>query len=144
MHFSDQSCDENAVNSLQIGIRRVLTAQVLISAILAIAILIALGTHPAISSGYGALLGFLSAVVTGRSVMRSSESAVSRPSLALLPVYSGMLQKLLIAALGVGIGIKLLNLQPIFILSGLLVTQFAYVFAVRNNSTKRTNISEED
>ena len=55
-----------------------------------------------------------------------------------------MLQKLLIAALGVGIGIKLLTLQPVYLLSGLLATQIAYIFAVRPARHERIKISEED
>ena len=135
MQYSGPPHGENADGALKSGIRRVLLAQAVIALVLAGCSWFVSGAPAALSIGYGALLGLMSALVTGRSVMRSSESAVSRPNLALLPVYSGMLQKLLIAALGVGIGIKLLNLQPVFMLSGLLASQMAYVFAVRRAPT---------
>ena len=76
--------------------------------------------------------------------MRSSESAVAHPSLAMGPVYAGTLQKLLIVALGVSIGIKFLDLNTAFMLLGLLASQVAYVFAMVGEPTERINQSEED
>lgn len=125
-----QMPDENAVGSLKQGVRRVLLAQILIAAALVAGMWFWSGKLPGMSIGYGALLGLFGTLVTSRSVMRSSDSAASQPNLALLPVFSGMLQKLLIVALGIGAGIKILGLEALFMLLGLLASQIAFAVAL--------------
>jgi hypothetical protein len=82
----------------------------------------------AIACGYGALLGIAATLLTRRSVNRSSEAAMRTPQFAMLPVYMGLLNKLLIVGGGLGIGLVTLGLAPIFVVSGFLVTQLALIW----------------
>lgn len=77
---------------------------------------------------YGALLGMVNTMLSKRSVIRSSRAAIKTPQYAMLPVYMGLLNKLLIVGGGLAIGLVALGLEPIFVVSGYLVTQLALIW----------------
>ena len=73
------------------------------------------GLQRAKAAAFGALLGMLATVVTARSVLKSGEAAARHPAgLAILPVYSGLLVKLLLVAGGAFAGLVWLQLGPLF------------------------------
>jgi len=81
---------------------------------------------------YGAILGMAGTMLSKRSVSRSSQAAVKTPHYAMLPVYMGLLNKLLIVGGGLALGLVTLGLEPIYIVSGFLASQIALVwFAIR-------------
>ena len=83
---------------------------------------------PLIAFLYGAILGMVGTVLSKRSVSRSSRAALKTPHYAMLPVYMGLLNKLLIVGGGLALGLVILGLEPIFIVSGFLASQMALVW----------------
>ena len=83
---------------------------------------------------YGALLGMVNTMLSKRSVARSSRVALKTPQYAMLPVYIGLLNKLLIVGGGLAIGLVALGLGPIFVVSGYLVTQLALIWVATKAS----------
>lgn len=91
-------------------------------------------TLSAISCVYGALLGMVNTMLSKRSVSRSTKAAMKTPQFAMLPVYMGLLNKLLIVGGGLAIGLVALGLEPIFVVSGYLVTQLALIWVAAKPS----------
>ncbi len=123
-------------------VRRVLAAQAALALGVVALALIATALHPgpaalpeaglqrAKAAAFGALLGMLATVVTARSVLKSGEAAARHPSgLAILPVYSGLLVKLLLVAGGAFAGLVWLQLGPLFLLLGYITMQAGYLWA---------------
>ena len=83
---------------------------------------------------YGAILGMVSTMLSKRSVSRSSQAATTTPHYAMLPVYMGLLNKLLIVGGGLAAGLVILGLVPIFIVSGYLASQLALIVVAMRKS----------
>lgn len=121
-------------------IRRVLALQAVCA--LALVVLVMLATAlaapaAALTSGlaragaaaFGSALGILATVVTARSVIKSGRAVADNPHLGLLPVYSGLLWKLLIVAGGAYFGLVYLQLGPLYVVLGYITMQAGYVWA---------------
>ncbi len=123
------------------SVRRVLTAQVLCTLLLLVLVMLAtallegadamatLGLARAKAAAFGALLGILTTVVTARSVLHSSRAAAQHPHFGLLPVYAGLLLKLLIVAGGAFAGLVLLRLGPLYVVLGYITMHAGYLWA---------------
>lgn len=101
----------------------ILRLQAALAGVLLLATLAWAGTAPALAALFGSALGILGTISSARGVRRASET----PSLA--PIYLGAFQKLLIVAAGVAFGLVVLDLGPIYLLSGLILSQIGYVVA---------------
>ncbi len=108
---------------------KVLLVQTGLAVALVVGVLVWSRPSSALAAAFGAVLGILGTVVTGRSVRRSSEAAVVRPGYALVPVFSGVLQKLLIVGAGITLGYLLFGLSPVYTLSGLGLMQLGFLIA---------------
>ncbi|MGI9319500.1 MAG: ATP synthase subunit I [bacterium] len=129
-----------SVETLEHSARRVLIMQ----AVLTVALILLTFGYSLVSNGleqgipqgrvnaigclYGALLGMVNTMISKRSVARSSRAAMKSPQYAMLPVYMGLLNKLLIVGGGLAIGLVALGLEPIFVVSGYLITQLALIW----------------
>ena len=122
------------------SLRRVLAAQVLLGVLLVGLVVLAtavlsgpavatLGPARAKAVAFGSLLGILATVVTARSVVKSSRAAVKNPHLGMLPVYSGLLLKLLIVAGGAFLGLVYWELGPLYVVLGYITMQAGYWWA---------------
>ena len=127
-------------DSLEHHARRVLILQAALAALLVLLILAhghiagkgAQASENALAVIFGALLGMLGTLISRRSANRSSEAATKAPQYALVPVYLGLLNKLLVVGGGLAVGMVTLGFDPIYIVSGYLVSQLALVWvAVR-------------
>jgi len=126
--------------TLEQSARRVLVLQASLTALLALPVLaygiateglqdgLYRAAANAIALCYGALLGMAGTALSKRSVSRSSEAALRTPQYAMLPVYTGLFNKLLIVGGGLAVGLISLGLSPIFVVSGFLVTQVALIW----------------
>ncbi len=83
---------------------------------------------------YGGLLGMAGVIISRRSVSRSADAALRAPQYAMLPVYMGLLNKLLVVGGGLAFGLVTLGLAPILVVSGYLVTQCALIWVVAKPS----------
>ncbi len=116
-------------DSLHGSVIRVLKAQVAMTIVLLVGVLFWSSPHAAIAAAYGAALGMVGTLISARSARRSSDNALERPEVALVPVYSGAVQKLLLVAAGVALGIVSLALYPLYLVIGLALVQLGYVAA---------------
>ncbi len=125
------------------SVRRVLAAQVILALLLVVLVMLAsallsgsgpaaamtLGLARAKAAAFGALLGILATVVTARSVVKSSRAVVKNPHLGMLPVYSGLLFKLLIVAGGAYAGLVYWAFGPLYVALGYITMQAGYLWA---------------
>ena len=130
--------------TLEQSVRRILVLQLFL-ALIAAAILLAIGVltkgwevgvdqvkTPALGLLYGAAVGMMGTLLSKRSADRSSRAIVETPRYALLPVYIGLVNKLVIVGGGLAFGPIALGLGPIYVVSGYLVAMLAFVWvAVR-------------
>lgn len=135
-----------SVDALEHSARRVLILQAVLTVILTMLAfgyaLMSQGSSLGVTQGlvsaagciYGALLGMVNTMLSKRSVLRSSQAALKTPQYAMLPVYIGLLNKLLIVGGGLAIGLVALGLGPIFVVSGYLVTQLALIWVATKAS----------
>ena len=79
--------------------------------------------------GFGSLLGIVNTILSARSVRRSSRAALTTPSLAMVPVYVGLLNKLVVIGGGIAFGLIALGLAPLFVVVGYAVSQAAFIVA---------------
>ncbi len=83
---------------------------------------------------YGSVLAIAGTILSARSIRRATK-AVSSPDdstahLAMTPIFSGLLNKLLIVGGGIGFGLIYLKLVPIEMLISYIVVQFASLWTM--------------
>lgn len=127
-------------DSLEHHARRVLILQAALAVLLVLMILVyghvagkgAQAMENALAGIFGVLLGMLGTLISRRSADRSGQAAMKAPQYALVPVYMGLLNKLLVVGGGLALGMVTLGFGPIYIVSGYLVSQLALIWvAVR-------------
>ena len=82
-------------------------------------------TDNVLASLYGSSLSLAGTLLASRSVKRAAKVAGESGSLAMVPIYSGLLNKLVIVGGGIGFGLVFLGLDPIFLVTGFIVVQLA-------------------
>ena len=117
-------------HSLLASIKVVLIAQGVMALIIFIIAGIWFTWIDGVAGIWGALLGMIGTVLTGRSVKRSSDAIALNQKVALAPALSGTFAKLIFVGAGVVLGILKFGLDPFFTVAGLALAQFAYPFAV--------------
>ena len=88
------------------------------------------------ASIYGSVLAITGTILSARSIRRSARSSGSNADelgfSALIPIYSGLLNKLVIVGGGIAFGLIWLGLEPVFVISGYIVVQIAAALPVRS------------
>lgn len=92
----------------------------------------------ALASCFGVLLGMASTVLSRRSASRSATAALKTPQFAMLPVYMGLLNKLVIVGGGLAFGLIVLGLEPLYVVAGYVVSQVALVIVMIRSSVKHS------
>jgi len=128
------------IETLEQSVRRVLLLQVVFAVLLVLVTVLitaivsgpevikTLGLVRAKSVAFGSLLGILATVVTARSVIKSSSAVAENPYFGMLPVYSGLLFKLVIVAGGTFAGLVYLGLGPLMVVLGYITMQAGYMW----------------
>lgn len=145
---------------LKHSIRRVLVSQCIVSLLLLLGILAfdgffsegffgkgsAQDFFPLVTklkaSAYGAMLAITGTILSARSIRTKSiktesvktekgERVSELGASALLPIYSGLLNKLVIVGGGIGFGLIALALEPIFVVSSYFIVQVAVAVPFR-------------
>ena len=123
-------------HSLEHHARRILVLQAALAVLLVLLILahglyagVPQATENAVAGVYGALLGMAGTLIAGRSAARSARAALKAPQHAMVPVYVGLLNRLLVVGGGIAVGMAALGLGPVYIAAGYLVSQSAFVWA---------------
>lgn len=107
--------------------RQVIVAQAMLTVAVMIIAALAAGLSAVLSSLLGAVLAMVNTWITQRSIQKSSDLAYATPDMAMLPVFSGLVQRLLVFATGILVGVLLLQLLPLYILVGFIVLQLGYL-----------------
>jgi len=123
-------------HSLEHHARRILVLQAVLGVLLVLLILAhgryadsaVQATENAFAGLYGVLLGMLGTLIAKRSAARSGRAALKVPHYAMAPVYLGMLNKLLVVGGGLAVGMVALELGPVYIVSGYLVSHLAFIW----------------
>lgn len=88
------------------------------------------------SSCYGSVLAIAGTILSARSVKRASRVAddvtSSSSGAAMVPVYSGLLNKLVIVGGGIAFGLIVLGLEPIHVVTGYLIVQLSTIWTLRS------------
>ncbi len=74
---------------------------------------------------YGSVLAIAGTILSARSVRRFSQAASKTGNSAMLPVFFGLLNKLVVVGGGIAFGLIVLGLEPILVVTGYLVVQTA-------------------
>ncbi len=107
--------------------RRIVVAQLGLAVLVIVLSAVFSGIFAAMSCGFGSLLALVNTWVARRSVRKSSDLAYASPELGMLPLFSGLIQRLLLFALGVVFGVTVLHLLPLYLLIGFIVLQVGYL-----------------
>lgn len=75
----------------------------------------------------GASLAIVNTLLSRRSIQRASELAYQKPDMSMLPIFSGLIQRLMVFAAGFAAGVVWLSLAPLPILIGFILAQFGYL-----------------
>lgn len=88
---------------------------------------------------YGAALSLVGTMLASRSFARAS-GAVLKPGpseLAMLPIYSGLISKLLIVGGGIGFGLMALRLDAVLVVTAYIIVQFSSAWAIFKPDAQR-------
>ncbi|GJL84005.1 MAG: hypothetical protein DHS20C01_36390 [marine bacterium B5-7] len=118
-----------ANDSLTRSLGQIVRIQMILAAVLVVTIGIWSGTTSAAAAAFGSALSIGGTLLSARSVKRASGRAGTESSRSLVPVYAGELQKFLIIGVGVAFGLVVLDLNGLFLLTGLIMAQVGYVLA---------------
>ena len=77
------------------------------------------------SSIYGSGLAIAGTILSARSVRRASEATRTSGNLAMIPIFSGLANKLVIVGGGIALGLIVLQLAPVELLISYIIVQFA-------------------
>jgi hypothetical protein len=86
---------------------------------------------------YGSVLAIAGTILSARSIRRSARySAGDGKEMsfsALVPIYSGLLNKLVIVGGGIAFGLIWLDLEPVYVVLGYFVVQVAAALPIHND-----------
>jgi len=107
--------------------KQVMRAQLSLAIVLLVVALLFYGRVTGASVLLGAVLAIANTLLSRRSIQRASVLAYKRPDASMLPVFSGLIQRLMMFAAGFSGGVLILNLSPLPILIGFALTQTGYL-----------------
>ncbi len=79
---------------------------------------------------YGSMLALTGTLISARSARRSGDFAAAGSNAAMVPIFSGLVLKLIVMGGGIGLGLILLNLDPAPMLISFAVVKISSVFSI--------------
>ena len=119
--------------------RRVVIAQVLVGAVLAVVLLLAFGPHRALSVMFGVLIGLSLTLLLSRSVRRAGDTAETDPKRGMILLYLGAVQRFVFLIAAFALGLAVFGLDPLVVAAGFVAAQFAQLV----NAREMTRDNEE-
>jgi len=83
-----------------------------------------------IAACYGSMLALIGTMISARSARRSSDFLATSSNMAMVPIFSGLVLKLVIMGGGIGLGLVLLGLDAIPLLVAFAVVKMSSVFSI--------------
>jgi hypothetical protein len=107
--------------------KQVMLAQAGLLLVSALVLSLAFSWNHGLASAFGAGLAMFNTILARRSIVKASKLAYTQPDVVMLPVFSGLVQRLLVFAVGFAVGVSLWSLLPLPLLAGFALTQFGYL-----------------
>lgn len=107
--------------------KQVMLAQAGLLFVSALVLSLVFSLNHGLASAFGASLAMFNTMIARRSIVRASELAYTQPDVVMLPVFSGLVQRLLVFAAGFAVGVLVWGLLPLPMLAGFALTQFGYL-----------------
>ena len=107
--------------------KQVMLAQAGLLFVSALVLSLVFSLNHGLASAFGASLAMFNTMIARRSIVRASELAYTQPDVVMLPVFSGLVQRLLVFAAGFAVGALVWGLLPLPMLAGFALTQFGYL-----------------
>ncbi len=107
--------------------KQVMLAQLGLLLVSALVLSLVFSLNHGLASAFGASLAMFNTILARRSIVKASELAYTQPDVVMLPVFSGLVQRLIVFAAGFAGGVLLWGLLPLPILAGFALTQFGYL-----------------
>ncbi|MCY4051177.1 MAG: hypothetical protein OXF60_06775 [Gammaproteobacteria bacterium] len=79
---------------------------------------------------YGSMLALIGTMISARSARRSSDFAATGSNAAMVPIFSGLVLKLIVMGGGIGLGLVFLNLDSVPMLVSFAVVKISSVFSI--------------
>ncbi|MCY4148291.1 MAG: hypothetical protein OXD44_10700 [Gammaproteobacteria bacterium] len=83
-----------------------------------------------VAAGYGSLLALIGTMISARSARRSGDFAVTNSNMAMVPIFSGVVLKLVVVGGGIGLGLVWLGLDAIPVLVAFAVVKMSSMFSI--------------
>jgi hypothetical protein len=107
--------------------KRVMQAQVGILLTGTLLASLAFSLNHGLATAFGAGLAIFNTILARRSIQRASALAYTQPEVVMLPVFSGLVQRLIVFVAGFSAGVLFWGLLPLPLLAGYALTQFGYL-----------------
>ncbi len=117
----------NSADQLSRCFRQVVFAQFLLAAVGVLIATVVFDKSHGLALAYGAALALINTLLSKRSIQRASRLAYQQVELSMVPVFTGLIQRLAVFAGGFSAGIMLMGLLPLPILIGFALTQLGYL-----------------
>lgn len=101
------------------------------AAILGVGFWIGMGQLAAVSALYGSVISVVSALLLGRGVTRAEKLAIDDPKRSLGILYFGAVQRFVLVAVMLAIGLSVLQLTAIPTFVGFALAQMAFVYRLK-------------
>lgn len=134
----------DAATALGIKARRVVTAQILMTLVVAMvffavkvwfgeAASIGAGVREFLSAAFGGLSSVVLALISIRGFKRANQFALSDPKKSMTILYIGAAQRFVAVLVLLGIGLGLLKLAPVALFVGFALAQASYLMGAREH-----------
>jgi len=120
-----------AQDDVRSATRRIVTTQAIVAAILGVGFWIGMGQLAAVSALYGSVISVVSALLLGRGVTRAEKLAIDDPKRSLGILYFGAVQRFVLVAVMLAIGLSVLQLMAIPTFVGFALAQMAFVYRLK-------------
>jgi ATP synthase protein I len=117
--------------------RRVVTVQLLVTALVAAAFFLGQGAWGALSATYGGLSSVVLALISIRGFKRANEIALSEPAQSMMILYIGAVVRFVAVVVLLGVGLGPIALEPLAVFAGFALAQAGYLMGVRDRKAAR-------
>ncbi|MYB34747.1 MAG: hypothetical protein F4X92_06425 [Gammaproteobacteria bacterium] len=130
-------CSESGRHDLNRAVRQILLLQSVAAAIVLMAFVAYFALRESenvatglIAAGYGSMLALIGTMISARSAQRSGDFAATGSNMAMVPIFSGLVLKLVVMGGGIGLGLALLGLDAIPLLVAFAVVKMSSMFSI--------------
>jgi ATP synthase protein I len=128
----------NTANSQLAAKARSIAGLQIISSVVVAGLFLMLGAWDAVSALYGGFASVLTALFLSRGVKRAEESVLRDPKRSLQILYFGAVQRFLLVAVLLALGLAVLKLAPVALCVGFAVAQMSFVMGSINRKHRAT------